>query len=217
VFDLSRVHPFVYVEALLIIGGLCLTTICARGEIVVGLAGPMTGANAGIGVQLRTGAEAAIADINDHGGVLGQKLVLRTEDDACDPKRALQIAQKFNDDGVLFVLGHFCSAATLPASSIYADAGTVEITFSSNSRITEQGFGGLFRIAGRDDRQGQLLADFVAQHYPHARVALVADRSAYAVGLADTLRHAIPEGNLVTLAADLSVDAGQSDFSAVLG
>lgn len=215
--NLSRIHPWVFVEAFLLAFFFFLTAAAAHADIIIGLPGPMTGSNAGIGVQLRTGAEAAVADINRRGGVLGQRLALRVEDDGCNPVRGLAIAQKLVEDEVKFVLGHFCSATTLPASSIYADAGAIEITFSSNTKITQQGFDGLFRIGGRDDRQGQLLADFLAQQHPRSRVALVADRSAYAVGLADALRSAIGELHLVTLAADLSIDAGQADFSAQIG
>ena len=50
---------------------------CARGrreaEILIGVAGPMTGANAWFGEQYQRGAELAVEDLNAKGGVLGQR------------------------------------------------------------------------------------------------------------------------------------------------
>ena len=59
-------------------------------EIVIGVAGPMTGDLAAFGEQLRRGAEQAVADVNAKGGVLGKKLRLVIGDDQCDPKRAVR-------------------------------------------------------------------------------------------------------------------------------
>ena len=188
----------------------------AAADIIIGLAGPMTGDNATIGGQMRNGVEAAIDEVNGHGGVLGEKLTLVVEDDACNAKMAVPVANKLIAEKVDFLVGHFCSAVTVPASSIYADNGTVEITLSSNPRITEQGFDGLFRIAGRDDRQGKVLADFIAKHHAGKRVALVADRSAYAIGLAAQLRKFLTEQGKVTIALDQSVDAGTKEFGALV-
>jgi len=196
--------------------GLIVSMQSAAADVLIGLGGPMTGDNATIGNQMRTGVEAAIEDINSHGGVLGGKLTLVVEDDACDAKLAVPVANKLIAEKVDFLVGHFCSAVTVPASSIYADNGTVEITLSSNPRITEQGFDGLFRIAGRDDRQSKVLADFIAKHHAGKRVALVADRSAYAVGLAAGLRNLLKQQGKVTIALDQSVDAGTKDFSALV-
>ena len=188
----------------------------AEADIIIGLGGPMTGDNATIGNQMRTGVEAAIEDINAHGGVLGEKLTLVVEDDACNAKLAVPVANKLIAEKVDFLVGHFCSAVTVPASSIYADNGTVEITLSSNPRITEQGFDGLFRIAGRDDRQGKVLADFIAMHHAGQKLALVADRSAYAVGLAAQLRGFLKAQGKAPIVLDQSVDAGAKDFSALV-
>ncbi|MGB8841692.1 MAG: branched-chain amino acid ABC transporter substrate-binding protein [Aliidongia sp.] len=188
----------------------------ASADIPIGLSGPMSGDNTTIGNQLLNGAEAAIEEINAHGGVLGEKLALTVEDDACDPKLAVPVANRIIGQKIDFLVGPFCSAVTLPASSLYADNGTVEITLSSNPRITEQGFDGLFRIAGRDDRQGKVLADFIARHHPGKRLALVADRSAYATGLSSQLRNFLKQGGEATIVLDQSIDAGTKNFGALV-
>ena len=55
----------------------------ARADIGVALVAPLTGSSAVFGEQLSRGTTQAIEDINAHGGVLGQKLVLQQYDDAC--------------------------------------------------------------------------------------------------------------------------------------
>jgi len=45
-------------------------------DLVVGVAGPMSGPFAFIGEQMKRGAQQAIDDINAKGGVLGKKLKL---------------------------------------------------------------------------------------------------------------------------------------------
>jgi branched-chain amino acid transport system substrate-binding protein len=188
----------------------------AHGDIAIGLAGPLTGSNSAIGTEMRLGMEGAVQEINNQGGVLHQKLVLASEDDACDDALAVAAAKRLVEHNVHFVVGHYCSGATLLASPIYADVGALEITLSSNAVITEQGFDGLFRITGRSDQQGRILADYLATHFAGKRVAIVADRSVYGVGLAAAIRPRIAEQGKVTLAVDLSIDVGTKDFSTII-
>src|SRR3954464_7783149 len=94
----------------------------ARADVLIGVAGPMTGANAWPGEQMQRGAELAVADINAAGGVRGEEVQLVTADDFCDPDQAIAAAQQLVSQGVTFVAGHYCSGATIPASKIYEDA-----------------------------------------------------------------------------------------------
>jgi branched-chain amino acid transport system substrate-binding protein len=112
----------------------------ARAEILIGLAGPITGKEAWLGEQDERGAALAVADVNAKGGVLGQQVRLVTADDACDPEQAATAARKLVSDGVIFVVGHHCSGASIPASEIYAAAGVLMISpASSNPMLTELG------------------------------------------------------------------------------
>ena len=94
----------------------------AWADIIIATAGPMTGQYASFGEQMRRGAEMAVADLNAKGGVMGQKLVLKIGDDACDPKQAVAVAKKLVSQKVVFVAGHFCSGSSIPASKVYTEA-----------------------------------------------------------------------------------------------
>ena len=98
-------------------------------DVKIGVAGPMTGANAAFGEQYMKGAQAAADAINASGGVNGEKIVLIKGDDACEPKQAVAVANRLVDqDKVAAVVGHFCSSSTIPASEVYDEAGVIAIT-----------------------------------------------------------------------------------------
>ena len=119
----------------------------ARADVLIGLAGPMTGKEAWFGEQLQRGAELAVADLNAAGGVLGEQVQLITVDDFCDPEQAVAAAKKLVSDGVIFVVGHYCSGASIPASEIYEAAGVLMISpASSNPMLTELGRANVFRV-----------------------------------------------------------------------
>ena len=66
---------------------LALVGAASAQDLTIGVAGPLTGQYATFGQQFKNGAELAVADINAAGGVLGKKLKISMQDDACDPSR----------------------------------------------------------------------------------------------------------------------------------
>src|SRR5271165_7217592 len=111
----------------------------ANAQVKIGVAGPITGPNAAFGAQLVNGTQQAVEDINKAGGILGQKIELEQGDDVSDPKQGVSVANKFVGDGVKFVVGHFNSGVTMPASEVYQENGILEITPSAtNPKITER-------------------------------------------------------------------------------
>ena len=86
----------------------------------------------------KNGVEQAVADINAAGGILGQQIVLSTGDDRADPKEGVSVANKFVGDGIKFVVGHFNSGVTIPASDVYKENGLLAISPSAtNPTVTD--------------------------------------------------------------------------------
>ncbi len=161
----------------------------ARADVLIGLAGPITGKNAWFGEQMQRGAEQAVADLNAAGGVLGQQVQLTTADDFCDPEQAVAAAKKLVSDGVIFVVGHYCSGASIPASEIYQAEGVLMITpASSNPVLTELGRANVFRITYRDDAGGIVAGNYLADHWPDKKIAILHDNTAYGKGLAEEVK-----------------------------
>src|SRR3954454_12400181 len=193
----------------------------ARADIPIAVVGPisvtaMTGQYAAFGEEMMRGADMAVRDVNDAGGVAGQRLALKVVDDACDPDQAVRVAEELVRQGVAVVVGHFFSGASIPASKVYHGRAVLRISPASTSpRLTEQGFANVFRIAGRDDAQGAFAADYVVDKGLAERVAIVQDRTAFGRGIADEFRRRLGERG-VPVALDEAISQGDRDFTALI-
>eukprot|EP01037_Dinobryon_pediforme_P005712 gene5712-5775_t len=188
----------------------------ASAQIKIGTAGPITGSNATFGAQLKAGAEQAVADINAKGGVLGKKLELSIGDDACDPKQAVSVANKFAADKVVFVAGHFCSSSSIPASKVYLEEGILQITpASTNPKLTDEGGWNTFRTCGRDDQQGAVAGAYIAKEFKGRKVAVLHDNTAYGKGLADETKKAMNKAGVKEALYSAYVP-GERDYSAIV-
>ena len=174
----------------------------------------MTGKLAWIGEQGQRGAEMAVADINAAGGVLGQQVRLITVDDFCDPEQAVAAAQKLVADGVVLVVGHYCSGASIPASKVYDAAGVLQISpGSTNPLLTEQGRANVFRVIGRDDAQGVVAGNYLADHWGDKKIAILHDGTTYGRGLADETRKQLNKRG-VTEAIYQAYTPAKNDYAA---
>jgi branched-chain amino acid transport system substrate-binding protein len=188
----------------------------AMADILIAVAGPMTGQYASFGEQMKRGAEMAVKDINAHGGVLGQKLQLTVGDDACDPKQAVAVANKFVTQGVKFVAGHFCSGSSIPASNVYAEENILQISpASTNPQLTERGLPNVFRTCGRDDQQGTVAGNFLADHYKGKKIAILHDKTTYGKGLADETMKQLEKRGMKPAMYE-AYTAGEKDYSALV-
>jgi branched-chain amino acid transport system substrate-binding protein len=188
----------------------------AQAEITIATAGPMTGQYAAFGEQMQRGAEAAVADINAAGGVLGEQLELLVGDDACDPKQAVAVANDMVGEGVVFMAGHFCSGSSIPASEVYNEEGILQISpASTNPTLTENGRENVFRVCGRDDQQGMVAGNYIADNYADANIAVIHDKTAYGKGLADETLKTLESLGITGVMYE-AYTAGEQDYTALV-
>ena len=187
--------------------------------VMIGLAAPITGPQAHIGVDIRNGTQLAVDDINAAGLTIdGKKIKLElvAEDDEANPTKATTVAQKLVDSKVVAVVGHFNSGASIPASKIYSDAGIPQISPSStNPKYTQQGFKTTFRVVANDDQQGPVGAKFALQKLKPKTIAVIDDSTAYGQGIADTFEATAKAGGAKIVAREHTTDK-DTDFKAIL-
>jgi branched-chain amino acid transport system substrate-binding protein len=185
-------------------------------DIRVGVASSMTGGEAAFGRQFKNGAELAVADINAAGGLLNKKLALEVGDDACDPKQARSIAEKFASSRIPFVAGHYCSSSSIPASEAYADGNVLQISpGSTNPLFTERNLWNVLRVCGRDDQQGLVAAGYIAKNYKGKNVAILNDKTTYGKGLADETKKALNKAGFTEKMFE-SYNKGDKDFNSIV-
>src|SRR5246500_859945 len=195
---------------------LALSTAAFAQDITIAVAGPMTGGESAFGRQMKNGAEQAVKDLNAGGGLLGKKLALEVGDDACDPKQARSVAEKFASARIPFVAGHYCSSSSIPASEAYADGNVLQITpASTNPLFTERKLWNVARVCGRDDQQGLVAADYIIKYYKGKNVAILNDKTTYGKGLADETKKALNKAGFTEKMFE-SYNKGEQDFNPIL-
>ncbi len=184
----------------------------ACAEVRVGLAAALTGPMAWAGAGSEQGAEFAVADLNARGGVLGEQIELVTADDYCEGEQAIAAANKLVAAAVVAVVGHQCSGAAIPASKVYSQAGLLMIsTSATNPLLTEQGFTNVFRMVGRDDVQGRIAGDLLAERWGNRPIAIVHDGQTYGKGLAEETRKRLNQRG-ITEAMFAAIEPGKADY-----
>ena len=183
--------------------------------IRIGVASPFTGDLAAYGDNIKAGVSLKLKELNDAGGINGQKIELVWGDDLCAPKEAGTVASKFSaDKSIVAVIGHLCSSATLAAMPIYVRAGMPTISpTSTNPTIGDVGKGWFFRNCYTDEFQGQYLATHVVPKLLGKNsVAIFYENNDYAIGLKDSFIAGAKKSGVKVTGAEAYV-AKTTDFT----
>lgn len=186
-------------------------------KVKIGFAAPLTGDNALYGEGMKRAVQLAIDEANADERTVEAGIVfeLKAEDDAGDPKQAVNAANSLvGDQAVVGVVGHFNSGCTIPASPVYERAHMAMVTVSSNPQITSQGYKTPNRVVARDDAQGSFAGD-MALDLGFTQLALVDDSTPYGQGLISEFGTSFSAGGGTIVSQD-QVPAKTIDFSALV-
>jgi branched-chain amino acid transport system substrate-binding protein len=192
-----------------------ITTGAMAGNIRIGVAAPYTGNLAAYGDNIKAGTSLKLKEINDAGGINGQKVELVWGDDLCQPKDAGTVGSKFAaDKSIVAVIGHLCSSATLAAMPIYVRAGLPALSpTSTNPTIGDVGKGWFFRNCYTDDFQGKYLASYVVPKLlGKNKVAIFYENNDYAIGLKDSFMAGARSAGVNVTGAEAYM-TGTTDFT----
>ena len=191
------------------------TAAAVAGNIRIGVAAPYTGDLASYGDNIKAGVNLKLKEINDAGGINGQKVELVWGDDLCAPKDAGTVGAKFAaDKSIVAVIGHLCSSATLAAMPIYVRAGLPALSpTSTNPTIGDVGKGWFFRNCYTDDFQGKYLAIYVVPKLLRKnKVAIFYENNDYAIGLKDSFVEGAKSAGVTVTGAEAYMK-GTTDFT----
>ena len=204
----------------ILVAAVFLGSSVQAATLKIGVAGPLTGDQAAFGEMLKNGATLAVEEWNAKGGVSvgGKKMKVDIlwGDDRHDPREGVSIAHKFVNSGAVGIVGHFNSSVSIPASTVYAEAGVLQITpGSTNPKLTEQGFSTVFRVCGRDDQQGEVAANYIVDTLKLKRIAILHDKTTYGQGLADETKRFLDKRGVKAVFYS-GVVQGDKDYTPVL-
>lgn len=197
---------------------ICLMlTACSSQKddvIKIGASAQLSGAEAKMGADFKNAVTLAVNEINASGGLLGKRVEVIFGDDQADPKQAVAVANKFVNEKVIAVIGHFNSSCSIPASDIYSKHNIPMITpASTNPLLTQRGLKNVFRVCGTDEQQGKVAATFAQTVLKAKNIAVIHDKTTYGQGLADLFKKNIQAANIVYYGG---ITKGDKDFKAVL-
>lgn len=173
---------------------------------------PLSGDSVAIGPHMRNGAQMAIDEINDSGGVLGRKLKLVAEDDACDPQTAAAAANKLVSQKVVASVGGYCSGATLPTLPVFDRAKIPMVIPAANSdQLVEKKLPYVFLVNSTGTQQSTTAVEWIGR-LGLKRTVVVHDNTSYAKNIADLTVASLRE----RAAGSIAIAKGENDHGAAV-
>ena len=184
------------------------------GKLVIGGTGPLTGEASTYGTSVR-GAQIAIDEINDAGGINGIKLEFIFEDDEADGTKAKTAFEKLMDNGMQIFMGTVTSGAGVALNEAIKNEGLLQVAPSA-SQIEAIENPNSFRICFNDVDQGKAMAEFIYQKLGYTKAAILYNQDdSYSSGLYDAFKKRWTElGG--SISADTSFAKAATDFNAQL-
>lgn len=190
----------------------------AGDTLLIGGIGPLTGDNASYGISVKQGAEVAIKEINEAGGVkVGDKtiqLALKFEDDQATPDKAVTAYNSLMDSKMNVLLGAVTSGSCLAVTDLAQEDDILMLTPSGSAKdITKNE--NVFRLCFTDPLQGETMAEHMVKDLGINKIAVIYKNSdEYSSGVYEAFAAKVKElGATITTAEAF---AGGEDFNTQL-
>ena len=182
--------------------------------VAIAMAGPLTGADAPFGANVRDGAQLAVDQHNAANP--GCQVQLKTFDTEGDRQKASALAPQLVDDpSIIGLVGPTWSGETKATGSVFDQAGLVAVTPSAtNPALSEQGWKTFFRGLSSDSVQGPSLANYLRNALGVKKACVVDDSTDAGVGQTRAIRDTL--GPIADPACTISVKKGDKDLSAAV-
>ncbi|WP_255374882.1 MULTISPECIES: ABC transporter substrate-binding protein [unclassified Oleiphilus] len=168
-------------------------------ELVIGLDADMSSVAKTGGVAIQRGAQLAINEINERGGVLGQTLVLSVRDHKGNPARGISNLKKFSKrENLVAVLGGVHTPVVLQElETIHENKLLFLVPWAAGTPITSNSFSPnyVFRASIRDKEAGPVLIKH-AVGTGAKNVYLVLERTGWGRSNEVSMRQAAKESGL---------------------
>ena len=157
----------------------------AEGSFKIGGIGPITGSTAIYGQAVKNGAELAINEINEAGGIGGVKIDFSFQDDEGDTEKAVNAYNTLKDWNMQMLIGTVTSAPCIAVGAESSNDNMFQLT-PSGSAVDCTKFDNQFRVCFSDPNQGVASAQYIGENKLATKVAVIYDSSdVYSSGIHD--------------------------------
>lgn len=132
--------------------------------VKIGGIGPLTGAYANYGLSEKNGAELAVKEINEAGGIAGKQVELSYQDSQGDSESAVNAYGKLMDWGMEVSLGCVLSGENASVVAAARDDDVLLLTPSGSADKCIEGNSRAFRVCFYDSYQGAAAAQYIKEN-----------------------------------------------------
>ncbi|WP_405180505.1 branched-chain amino acid ABC transporter substrate-binding protein [Nocardia sp. NBC_01377] len=182
--------------------------------LTIGMAGPLTGGNAALGINVVMGVKLALDKHNKANPDC--QIKVKEFDTEGKAQIATQVIPTIvSDPNIVALIGPTFSGETKATGGILSEAGMPTLTASAtNPTLTENGWKTFFRGLGNDNSQGPAVAKYLTGKLGYKKICVVVDNTDYGKGLADAFTASA--GSAVDPSCSVGVKEGDKDFSAAV-
>lgn len=182
----------------------------------IGISGPLTGGAAAYGDAVKKGAEIAVEEINEAGGINGFKIEMKMADDEHDAEKAINAYNSLKDWGMKIMVGAVTSD---PCIAIEAEASNDNLFLLTPSGTAVDCISGsnAFRLCFSDPTQGKKSAEYISQNKLATKVAIIYDSSdPYSSGICESFKAEASKQGITVAASEAFTADSKTDFKVQL-
>lgn len=183
----------------------------------IGGIGPITGAGAVYGIAVKNGAELAIKEINEAGGINGYQIEYNFQDDELDNEKSVNAYNTLKDWGMNMLIGSVTSGCCVAVAAESKNDNMFQITPSGSSVDCIEGNDNVFQVCFTDPNQGVGAADYIGENNLASKVAVIYDSSdVYSSGIYAKFKEEAAAQNFEIVSEEAFTADNKTDFSVQL-
>ncbi len=183
----------------------------------IGGIGPLTGGAAAYGIAVQNGAQIAVDEINENGGVNGYQIEFQMEDDEHDAEKSVNAYNTLKDWGMQMLAGTVTSAPCIAVKAETMGDNMFYLTPSGSAVDCIDGADNGFRLCFSDPAQGAKSAEYIGSNEIASKIAIIYDSSdPYSSGIKDSFVSVASDYSLEIVSEEAFTADSKTDFSVQL-
>ncbi len=185
-------------------------------KFYIGGIGPTTGDAAIYGNAVKNGAQIAIDEINEDGGINGKQIEYNFQDDQSDAEKSVNAYNTLKDWGMQILMGTVTTTPCVAVADKTAQDNMFQITPSASSTDVIAG-DNVFQVCFTDPNQGTKSAQYIGENKLATKVAVIYNSSdVYSSGIEAKFVEEAKNQKLEVVAEEAFTADSKTDFSTQL-
>ncbi len=185
-------------------------------KFYIGAIGPLTEGAAQYGLAVKQGAQIAVDEINEAGGINGYKIEYKFEDDTADGEKAVNAYNTLKDWGMDVLMGTVTTGACLSVKDETNRDNIFQLTPSA-SAVDVIKYNNCFQVCFTDPNQGTASAKYISDNKLAKKVAVIYDSSeVYSSGIYEKFVAEAKNQGLDIVVAEAFTADSKTDFTVQL-